>query len=127
MSTPQRRWLSLSVIALTVITAFFVALPPGTRIRPEWVYAANFALGMGLLLTAFLEIARAIRAWFTRAATLRWIGTGILAGAGLLVAGEAALLSPRGMAMNWTVLAGIVTAVIGSVAQQRAADQSGPR
>jgi hypothetical protein len=126
MSETKRNWISISVMAVCSVAAFFIAAPMSWRSGAEWISAANFAIGIALLLVAFLQIAHALRAWLARGRPIAWIGAGMLAGVGLFVAGEAAITDTNGATVNWIALAGIFTAAIASYAQQRAARPTVP-
>jgi drug/metabolite transporter (DMT)-like permease len=121
MREATRSWTSILVVAVSSVAAFFIAAPSSWRNASAWMTAATFAVGIGVLLVAFLEIARALRAWLTRRESMGWIGAGMLAGLGLFVAGEEAITNPSAATVNWIALAGIFTAAIATYMQQRAA------
>jgi len=116
----RHSWIPLIASALVGAGALLVASPFGGPFLISWWPALSFALGVALVTLALTELGRACTAWLSRAATLAWIGGGVLAGLGLFATGASFMVRGASLAVNWVAIAGILAAIGGVRVQQRA-------
>jgi len=116
----RRTWLPLVAAALMFGMALLVASPFGDRFATSWLPAFDFALGVALVTLAFLEIARAVVGWFTRAGSMRWVIGGLITGGGLFTAGASSMVHSRALAFDWLALFGVAITIAGVQLQHRA-------
>src|SRR5215831_13212436 len=113
----RRSRMSLVVSALLGVAAF-----AWTYARPSsaFVSAISFSLGVALITLAFTELARALSAWLSHDAKLRWIAGGLIVGTGLFATGASFITRGASLAFDWVAIAGIFVTLGGAQVQQRA-------
>lgn len=116
----KRTWITTVTVLFMGMSALVIASPLRGRLGADWMPAINFALGVTLTTLSILEAGRAVTAWLTRAATLGWIGGGLITALGLFIAGASFIVNARRSEFDWAVIGGIVIVVLGAQLQHRA-------
>ncbi len=119
----SRSWITGVIIVIAGVLAAVVASPIGAGLGAKSLPAIDFGTGTAVILVAFVEGIRAVRAWLDRSATLSWIIGGLIGSCGLVMAGSSMIAHAHDRSHSSWVVIGLVFALIGIAYQARAVDR----